>query len=143
MEQGCRIADAANTYNIALRIIKAKGYRIFVLPHANEEDFDFWAIKGPRQFAGGDPLRLLGLVTIWENTGDDWQSHMPDNDIYDEVLSRACPDSVEDFNYLSEEDFKELVSDYNIFFNEILGKKFPQDPTRQEMFDLIDTFYKV
>lgn len=142
MEKGCRIADAMNTYNLALSIVKSKGYKIFVLPHADEENFDFWAIKGTRQFAGGDPLRLLGLVSIWENTGDDWQKHMPEEDIYDQILSRSFPDSVEDFDQLTKEDFNQLVIDYKIFFHEILDKKFPEDPTRQEMFDLIDSFYK-
>jgi hypothetical protein len=34
---GCRIADALNTYNWALTIIKSKGYKIFLYPDRREE----------------------------------------------------------------------------------------------------------
>ena len=140
MKNGCRIADAMNTYNSALSIIKSKGYKLFFYPN-NTEDFhgDFIAIKGPRQFMGSDPLRVLGLISIWENTGDDWQnsSHF-EEDIYDTVLSRALPDTVEDYNKLTDIEFNDFVTDYRLFFREILDKPFPENPTRQEMFDLID-----
>ncbi|MBG6130344.1 hypothetical protein IWQ47_001573 [Aquimarina sp. EL_43] len=144
MENGCTIVDAMNTYNIALRIILSKGYKIFLIPDKREEYFgDFCAVKGNRKFIGGDPLRVLGLVSIWENTGDDWQnSHFPKEDVYDEILSRALPDSVEDFNKLTEKDFTNLVADYRLLFEEVLEKEFPLNPTRQEMFHLIDSFYK-
>lgn len=70
-ENGYRIADAMNTYNVALNIIKEKGYKIFLYPDEREEFLgDFWAIKGSREFIGSDPLRLLGVISIWENTGD-------------------------------------------------------------------------
>ncbi|QKX04072.1 hypothetical protein HN014_03835 [Aquimarina sp. TRL1] len=139
MEEGCRIADAMNTYNSALGIIKTKGYKVFFYP-SNTEDFhgDFIAVKGLRQFMGSDPLRVLGLISIWENTGDDWQSYIPEEDIYDKVLSWALPDSVEDYNKLTDREFNDFVTNYRLFFREILNKPFPEDPTRQEMFDLID-----
>lgn len=33
----CQIADAMNTYNIALRIIKTKGFKIFLYPDSRDE----------------------------------------------------------------------------------------------------------
>jgi len=142
MEEGCRIADAMNTYNLALSIIKKKGYKIFALGHSNEETFDFWAVKGNRQFAGGDPLRVLGLISLWENTGDNWQDFIPEEDLYDTVLSRAFSDSVNDFNKLTDIEFDTFVKDYRLFFKEVLHKGFPENPTRQELFDLINSIHK-
>lgn len=144
MENECRIADAMNTYNLALKVIKSKGYKIFLYPDEREEYLgDFWAMKGKREFIGGDPLRLLGIISIWENTGDDWQNNnLPDEDLYDEVLSRALPDNVEDFNNLTPSEFNELVSDYRIFFDNVIEEQIPEKPSRQEMFDLINSLYK-
>ncbi|WP_299242910.1 hypothetical protein [uncultured Aquimarina sp.] len=142
MENGCTIADAMNTYNIALKIIRSKGYKIFLIPDKREKYMgDFCAVKGNRKFIGGDPLRVLGLVSIWENTGDDWQSHMPEEDFYDEILSRAYPDSVEDYNKLSDKEFKDFVMDYSMFFTDVLDEKFPKSPSREDMFQLVSTFY--
>ncbi|WP_420574047.1 hypothetical protein [Kordia sp.] len=144
MEGTCRIADAMNTYNLALKIIKSKGYKIFLYPDDREEYLgDFWAIKGDREFIGGDPLRLLGIISIWENTGDDWQNNnFPEEDLYDEILSRALPDSVDDFNDLSDEKFKILVSDYSIFFKNVVEEELPENPSRQEMFEIINSLYE-
>lgn len=142
-KDGCRIADAMNTYNIALRIIKSKGFKIFLYPDSRDEYMgDFWAIKGSRQFIGADPLRLLGIISVWENTGDDWQnSKFPEEDLYDEILSRALPDNVEDFKNLTQKEFNNLTSDYRIFFETVLDKSLSENPSRQEMFDLIDSLY--
>ncbi|HLM53169.1 MAG TPA: hypothetical protein VK325_06200 [Pseudoxanthomonas sp.] len=71
----CRIADAANTYDWALTIIESKGYKIFLYPDRREGYYgDFWAIKGNREFIGDDPLRLLGVICLWETLGDNWQT---------------------------------------------------------------------
>ncbi|TCI94975.1 hypothetical protein [Tenacibaculum sp. M341] len=142
-ENKCRIADAMNTYNTALGIIKSKGYKIFLYPDEREEYLgDFWAVKEERQFIGSDPLRLLGIISIWEHTGDDWQiNSYEDKDWYDEILSRALPDDTEDFKKLTETDFNEMVTDYKIFFHKILNKPFPDNPSREEMFQLIDSIY--
>ncbi|MDH7447588.1 hypothetical protein [Aquimarina sp. 2201CG14-23] len=142
MENGCTIADAMNTYNTALKIILSKGYKIFLIPDKREEYMgDFCAVKDNHKFIGGDPLRVLGLVSIWENTGDDWQSHMPEEDFYDEILSKAYPDSVEDYNKLSDKEFYDFVEDYRLFFEDVLDEKFPKNPSREDMFQLVSTFY--
>ncbi|MFD2562900.1 hypothetical protein [Aquimarina rubra] len=148
MKNGCTIADAMNTYNIALRIILSKGYKVFLIPDKREEYFgDFCAVKDNRKFIGGDPLRVLGLISIWENTGDDWQnSHFSEQNVkteslYDKILSRAYPDSVEDFNSLSDKEFSDFVLDYRLFFTHVLDEKFPKNPSRKDMFQLVSTFY--
>ncbi|MEW7280369.1 hypothetical protein ABW636_17395 [Aquimarina sp. 2201CG1-2-11] len=142
MENRCRIADAMNTYNLGLKIILSKGYKIFLIPDKREGYVgDFCAVKGSRTFFGSDPLRLLGIISIWENTGDDWQSHMPEEDFYDEILSRAYPDSVEDYNKLSDKEFADFVSDYRMFFEDVLYEKFPKNPSREDLFQLVNTFY--
>ncbi len=145
MEQnGCRIADAMNTYNTALKVIEAKGYKVFLYPDCREEYLgDFWAIKDSREFIGSDPLRLLGVISIWENTGDNWQqNNLPKENVYDKILSRAFPDSVEDYNILSENEFKTLVADYQLFFERIgFDTKIPNNITREDLYKLIDSFY--
>jgi len=145
MKNGCTIADAMNTYNIALRIVIAKGYKIFLIPDKREDYFgDFCAVKNNRKFIGGDPLRVLGLVSIWENTGDDWQNNdFSKEDVYDKILSRAYPDSVDDFNVLSDKEFNDFVMDYRLFFEDVLDEKFPKNPSRQDLFQLVSTFYLV
>jgi hypothetical protein len=141
MDRECRIADAMNTYNLALKIIKSKGYKIFLHPDKREEYIgDFWAIEGNRGFRGGDPLRLLGKIAIWENTGDDWQNNnFPDEDLYDEILSRALPDTVDDYDKLSDEEFKILVSDYKEFFHKVIKQELPDNPSKQKMFEIINS----
>ena len=148
METGCTIADAMNTYNIALRIIISKGYKIFLIPDKREDYMgDFCVVKGNHKFIGSDPLRVLGLVSIWENTGDDWQNsrfseqNINEESLYDKILSRAYPDGVEDFKNLSDKEFTDFVLDYRLFFEDVLGEEFPQNPTSQEMFELVSTFY--
>jgi len=144
MKGECRIADARNTYNLALKIIKSKGYKIFLYPDEREEYLgDFWAIKGKREFIGSDPLRLLGIISIWENTGDDWRNNnFSEEDLYDTILSRALPDNVEDFNKLLDEEFRDLVSDYKVFFNNVIKKQIPDNPSTQEMFNLVKSLYE-
>jgi hypothetical protein len=142
MNKGCKIVDAANTYNLALSIVQDKGYKLFFLPSDSEfTNGYFIALKGSRQFIGDDPLRVLGLITLWENTGDDWQNHIPEIDYYDKVMSWALPDTVDDYNKLSDTEFNQLIADYRLFFEEVMHKGFPENPNRQDMFNLMDAFY--
>lgn len=139
MKEKCRIADAMNTYDYALRIIKSKGYKIFLYPdHRKEYLGDFWAIKGDREFIGEDPLRLLGVITLWENTGDEWQtSDFTEEYLYDEIISRALPDTIDHFKEMSDDKFRALVNDYRVFFKNVLEEELPEEPSKQEMFEII------
>lgn len=146
MDFKCRIADAMNTYNSALRIIKSKGYKIFLYPDSREEYYgDYWATKNGRDFIGGDPLRLLGVISIWENLGDDWRgsSQLPEEDIYDQIASISFPDSPKDFDHYTDKEFQNILKDYQIFFDRIyLDVKLSDNTTREEFFEIVDNFYK-
>lgn len=69
-----KLAAAGNTVNPALLILQNKGYEIgFEI--RNESDYEtWWAEKDNRLFMADDALALLGLVSIWENRGNDWQT---------------------------------------------------------------------
>jgi hypothetical protein len=142
----CRIADAANTYNWALTIIKSKGYKTFLYPAKREEHFgDFWAIKEQRVFIGADPLRLLGIIALWETLGDNWQTQdkLAYESLYDEISKMAFPSSVVDIEKLNDKEFSKLVADYRIFFNSFdQMEKLPLNITRQTFFNIIDNYYK-
>lgn len=141
----CRIADAMNTYKYALTIVRDKGYKIFFIPDPREEFFgDYWAVKDGRDFIGGDPLRLLGLIGIWERYGDDWYTgpEQPDSTLDDKILDRAMPDEVADFEKLSDEEFAAFVADYRVFFETMDLDEIKENITREEMFHLINELYQ-
>lgn len=144
-QEDWRISDHSNTYNSALRIIKSKGFKIFLYPVEAAGDYgSYWAIKEKRNFLADDPLRLLGIITIWETFGDDWikQQFNYDN-VFDEIASKAYPDSVADIEKLSKNEFDNLVADYRIFLNRIFPKDIiPQNVTRQEFYNILDNWYK-
>lgn len=138
-----RLSAEANTYNPALRIIKSKGYKIFLYPDQSDDLYGtYWAIKENRDFIAEDPLQLLGIITIWETNGDHWSGPNREN-VRDKIASNAFPDSVADIEKLSEENFGVLVNDYTVFLNRIFPKQvLPANPTRQAFFDVISNFYK-
>lgn len=70
-----KIAVAGNTINPALLILQNKGYEIGLEPNKNENEYEtWWAEKENRLFIANDALTLLGLVSIWENRGENWQT---------------------------------------------------------------------
>jgi len=144
-EGGCRITDAGNTYNDALSVIKDKGYKIFLLPDIREEYLgDYWAIKDNRDFIASDPLRLLGLISMWEKFGDNWLEVENNEDLDDLILSRALPDNESDFEKLTPDEFISFVNDYKIFFKAIHYEvEIRDDISRKALFIIIDTFNKL
>lgn len=141
----CRMTDHPNLYNRALTILEAKGFKLFLLPVPDKEDPGrcyYWAVKGGRDFDAEDPLRLLGMIAIWEQYGDDWYHNpkMETKKIMSRLEERAWPDSVEDYKAMSDEDFHAFVKDYREFFQLfatpiILGEQV----SRQELYDIIST----
>ena len=82
------IAEAMNTYNIALHVIKDKGFDISLgLDDLEEEILDWRAKKDDITISAFTPLSLLALVVISEQYGDDWNS-IDTGNIYDEILSQ-------------------------------------------------------
>ena len=87
------LVDAMNTYNPALLVLRRKGYHVWVDPGDEEsEDEDWRARKDERDFIASDPLRLLGLIAMWEQRGDGWQRSASEAGLYDEIRSAAYPD---------------------------------------------------
>lgn len=67
------IGEAGNTRYPSLYIILKKGYIIKVIEPQNEDDYSpnlFVANKGEQQFISDSFLSLLGLISIWENFGN-------------------------------------------------------------------------
>lgn len=138
-----RMTDHINLYNRALTIVKRKGYELFLKPN-NKDDFKvgtYFAKKDNRDFNAEDPLRLLGMITIWEEQGDDWyyNPNYPSENIDNELMSEVYPDSVEDFEAFENEKYLAFVQKCQSFFS--LGM-FPDieiksDISRKELFEII------
>ena len=73
------------THNPALIILSEKGYRISISDESDEGPPTFVATSTGRRFAAGGGAELLGLVTIWEHFGENWNVKEPD--IMGEALS--------------------------------------------------------
>jgi hypothetical protein len=75
------LTDFGNTYNPALAVIRALGYALRLEKH---EDYDQWvAVKNDCQISAHNPLSLLGLVSVWEQFGEQWNE--PRDSILDEL----------------------------------------------------------
>ncbi|AWH85982.1 hypothetical protein HYN59_13075 [Flavobacterium album] len=148
-EGNLHLIDYLNTYNPTLRVIMSKGYRIFLFPDHREEFYgDYWAIKGNRKIVAADPLRLLGLISMWETYGDGWygksdKTSYEHRNLFDEIAARAFPNNPEEIESLSNEEFNDYVSDYRLFFNSFTSKEIlPQNVSRKDFYTIIDNFYK-
>jgi hypothetical protein len=140
-----RLADAMNTYNSALVVLRSKGYQLYIYPDEREGYLgDYWAIKDKRDFIAKDPLRLLGLVSIWEYFGDQWED-TPEEQINDAILTTACPeddyDRLDDY-YADLDDgaFAALVEHLRPFF-EAIGKPLPDVITRPALGRIMTTYW--
>jgi hypothetical protein len=71
------LVAAGNTANPALLVLKAKGYELQVEQEGDEATI-YMARKDGREFLGYSAAELLGLVTLWENLGDDWNQQESD-----------------------------------------------------------------
>ena len=83
-----KLADAMNTYNPALAVITKKGYKIWIEPSDNDEELGDWcARKEDDSFVASDPLRLLALISLWEELGESWNTG--NENLYDKLLEEA------------------------------------------------------
>lgn len=118
--EGSRMTDHPNLYNKALTIIKHKGYKLFLWPspEADTSLGTFIASKDNRDFFADDPLRLLGMITIWEEHGDDWYvaPKYPSEKIKKALMDEAYPDSVANYEAFDEERFESFVRNCQYFF---------------------------
>jgi hypothetical protein len=77
--------EAANTWDIALFIIKNKGYKVSAV-FGNNDELIFWkGIKDNKNVSGSDPLTLLGLINIAEEYGEHWNK-INTGKLYDKIL---------------------------------------------------------
>lgn len=135
-----RIASAGNTTHHVLAALKAKGYSVVLYPHADENGgYDYWATKDGRDFIASDPAQVLGLVTLWEQFGDDWRDH-PVPAHHDALLNAAFPD--DDYAELTDPQFAEVLQSYRVFFSSI-DVQMPEHPTRADLAALVSSFYEV
>jgi hypothetical protein len=83
-----KFADAMNTYNPALRVIVAKGYKVWIEPGDSDEELgNLCASQGDDSFVASDPLRLLALITLREELGESWNAG--NENLYDKLLEEA------------------------------------------------------
>ncbi len=71
------LVAAGNTANPALLVLKAKGYELHIEQEGDEATV-YIARQNGREFLAYSAAELLGLVTLWENLGDDWNKQEPD-----------------------------------------------------------------
>lgn len=118
----CRITDHPNLYNRALTILKRKGFELFLWPIEtdNAELGGYIASRGNRNFHAEDPLRLLGVVAIWEVHGDDWWEapQFISEKIQDQLMDESYPDSPEDYKEWSAERYQAFVKKCQYFFRQ-------------------------
>ena len=80
------IMSAGNTYNPCLLVLRSKGYQLSA--EAMDDGGLLWiARKGDSSFAGHTPPEVLGLVTLGEEFGAEWQRQLPD--VLGEVLAAS------------------------------------------------------
>lgn len=88
-----KIADAMNTYNPALQVLKDQGYEIWVEAGESDDDEDLWcARKESSELVAFDPLRLLALSAILESRGGNWGKKSDEKDLYDLIMEEAYKD---------------------------------------------------
>ena len=80
------LAEAMNTYNVALFTIKSKGFAIELDTNDETEEINHWvAKKGEYIIYAFNPLSLLSLVVIAEEYGSSWNRVCQEN-LYDRIL---------------------------------------------------------
>jgi hypothetical protein len=72
------------THNPALILLKEKGYELSIISEEASHSCVYVAVAAGRRFAADSGAELLGLVTIWEHFGEDWNRQEPD--IMDEII---------------------------------------------------------
>ena len=124
------LTDAGSTYNPALVVLRDKGYSLYFVPDERPAFFgDYLAIKERRVFSATDPLRLLGLVALWEHEGDDWYWHERD-DVLTRIERIGFAD--DDFRSLDDATFAHLVAYLRPLFA-LLDTELPEVATRAEV----------
>ena len=78
------LVASGNTYNPSLVVLREKGYDLWL--ESNDGGSLWCAKKGEQHFLAYSGPELLGLVTLWEHLGTEWNQQSPD--IYNELLDK-------------------------------------------------------
>jgi hypothetical protein len=78
------LVASGNTYNPSLLVLRTKGYELWL--EKGENGSRWCAKKGDHSFLAYTGPELLGLVTLWENLGEEWNQQRPD--VYSELVDR-------------------------------------------------------
>lgn len=82
------LAEAMNTYNIALYTIKSKGFDMKLELSEDKEEIIWWvASKGNLSVSAHSPLSLLALAEIAERYGEDWNK-INTGDLYNKLIGQ-------------------------------------------------------
>lgn len=70
------LVAAGNTYNPSLIVLRTKGYHLWI---DEDGERNLWnASREGNKFMAYSPPELLGIVSLWEALGDDWNQQKPD-----------------------------------------------------------------
>jgi hypothetical protein len=78
------LVASGNTYNPSLIVLRKKGYELWL--EKGKDDNLSCAKKGHQQFLAYTGPELLGVVTLWENFGENWNQQQPD--VYGELIEK-------------------------------------------------------
>ncbi len=81
--ESCLVASG-NTYNSSLIVLREIGYDLWL--EKGDKGTLWCAKKGEQCFLAYTGSELLGLVTLWEHLGKNWNRQTPA--IYDELIDR-------------------------------------------------------
>ncbi len=78
------LVASGNTYNASLIVLRQKGYDLWL---ESGDAGNLWcAKKGDHRFLAYTGPELLGLVTLWETLGEQWNQQEPD--IFAELVDK-------------------------------------------------------
>jgi len=80
-----------------------------------------------------DPLRLLGLIGMWEGMGDGWY-HQRHEDIWDQLTDIGFAE--DDFRSWDDNAFQQLTTELRLLFD-AMGKDLPKPVTRAALAQII------
>ncbi len=78
------LVASGSTYNPSLIVLRNKGYELWL--ECGDKGSFFCAKKGDQSFLAYSGPELLGLVTLWEHFGENWNQQEPN--IYNELLTK-------------------------------------------------------
>jgi len=103
-----KIRIAGNTGAPCYFVIKSKGYEIEMITYLDDNDeydctYEYKAIKDNLLFSAISLEELLGLITMWEHRGDNWQTTKEEYSFFENIRDKS-PTCDKDGNIVLEGD---------------------------------------